>query len=74
MVLQDTCEDSTATVNGRQEYHGKGSCGVACYCFKNLTGPEEDLVTSISWNSVDSLDRKETDSERRSNSIGHTPA
>ena len=23
VVLRDTCEDSTATVNGRQEYHGK---------------------------------------------------
>ena len=34
-VLRDTCEDNTATVNGRQEYHGKGSCEVARYCFKN---------------------------------------
>ena len=45
-------------MNGRQEYHGKGSCGAARHCFKNLNGPEEDLGTSISWNSEDDLDEK----------------
>ena len=55
VVLRDTCEDSTATVNGRQEYHGKRSCGAEHYCTKNLKGPEEDLVTSISWNAKDDL-------------------
>ena len=55
VVLRDTCEDSTA-MNGRQEYHGKGSCGVARHCIKNLNGPEEDLVILISWNLEDNLD------------------
>ena len=53
--LRDTCEDHTTTVNGRQGYHGKGSCGAERYCTKNLKGPEEDLVTSISWNAKDDL-------------------
>ena len=44
--LRDTCEDSTTTVNEWQEYHGKGSCGAARYCTKNLNGPKEDLATS----------------------------
>ena len=72
--LRGTCEDHTTTVNGRQEYHGKGSCGAARHCFKNLNGPEEDLGTSISWNSEDDLDEKRMRARKGDDSMGHTPA